>query len=282
MKNEKFYKTNPSGISLIVLVITIIVIIILAAAVILTLNKNNPIEEANKARYESDVASIQAIFTNTVTKVMAQNQSTIEVNAGELNSVKIAENEINNVEGRVSYKLDNPQDESNKEGTIIFNIGTNNATTYYTGRMLPLYSAGKTTWYVDREGVISLEVGEKKYGNGTQTEGSTGDSGEFIYEEAIVGEKVTGNVKQYIDENGDRAIIPIGFAIVPGKTDVSHGLVISDLANDMTDSGNQFVWIPVENMETFVREEGYQKNPNGEVIVQNSLIKRFLYRTFKL
>jgi len=162
-QNNKFYKTNPSGISLIVLVITIIVIIILAAAIILTLNNNNPISEANKARYESDVANIQAIFTNVVTKVMAQNQSTIEVKAGSLNSVK---NGGSSTEGRVNYTLDNPLDSSNENGVIIFNTGTNNATTYYTGKMLPLYNAGETTWYVDNEGVISLKVGLQEYGKG--------------------------------------------------------------------------------------------------------------------
>jgi len=169
---KKFYKTNPSGISLIVLVITIIVIIILAAAVILTLNKNNPIEEASKARYESDVANMQAIFTNVVTKVMVQKQSTIEINAGELNSIKIG---VSSTDGRVNYKLDNPQDDNKKEGIIIFNTGTNNATTYYTGRKLPLYSAGKTVWYVDSEGVISLKIDDKEYGNGQKEDKPAGE-----------------------------------------------------------------------------------------------------------
>ena len=51
------YKTkeNRSGISLIVLVITIIVVIIIAAAVILTLTSNNPISEAKKATFLSDI-----------------------------------------------------------------------------------------------------------------------------------------------------------------------------------------------------------------------------------
>ena len=51
------YKTKEmkSGISLIVLVITIIVVIIIAAAVILTLTSNNPISEAKKATFLSDI-----------------------------------------------------------------------------------------------------------------------------------------------------------------------------------------------------------------------------------
>ncbi|MCI8431532.1 MAG: hypothetical protein HFI16_14980 [Lachnospiraceae bacterium] len=48
MGQNFFYKTNPSGISLIVLVITIIVVIILAAAVIISLQNNNPMVEQIK------------------------------------------------------------------------------------------------------------------------------------------------------------------------------------------------------------------------------------------
>jgi type II secretory pathway pseudopilin PulG len=47
------------GISLIVLVITIIVIIILAGAVILSLANNNPISQANKATFLSDVSNFK-------------------------------------------------------------------------------------------------------------------------------------------------------------------------------------------------------------------------------
>ena len=69
------------------------------------------------------------------------------------------------------------------------------------------------------------------------------------------GEIVTGGNKTYT-KNGT-AIIPKGFAIVPGLDDVSQGLVISDVANDTNDLGNQFVWIPVTDMSKFVRQEGY-------------------------
>ncbi len=52
-------KKQKSGISLIVLVITIIVIIILAVAVILSIANNNPIENANKARFQNDLKTMQ-------------------------------------------------------------------------------------------------------------------------------------------------------------------------------------------------------------------------------
>lgn len=66
---------------------------------------------------------------------------------------------------------------------------------------------------------------------------------------AKVGEIVTGENKEY-EKNGT-AIIPVGFAIKPGCDDIANGLVISDVANDENDTGNQFVWVPVPNIESY-------------------------------
>ena len=93
------------------------------------------------------------------------------------------------------------------------------------------------------------------------------------------GEIVTGENKEHT--NNGTAVIPVGFAIVPGLDDVSQGLVISDEPNDteidknsIVANGNQFVWIPVDKatFETrFKRTEGYfqgrlssEMSTNGE------------------
>ena len=68
---------------------------------------------------------------------------------------------------------------------------------------------------------------------------------------AVVGEIVTGGNKPYT--NNGTAIIPEGFAIVPGLDNVEEGLVISDKANDIENKGNQFVWIPVPEFSEFKR-----------------------------
>ena len=86
-------------------------------------------------------------------------------------------------------------------------------------------------------------------GGGTTTGGDE--------EQATVGEIVTGGNKPYT--NNGTAIIPEGFAIVPGLDDVSQGLVISDVANDTENRGNQFVWVPVENFSEFKRYD-FQNN----------------------
>ena len=51
--------------------------------------------------------------------------------------------------------------------------------------------------------------------------------------------------KEYEDNNGDKAIIPAGFAVsqVEGENVIDDGLVIMDK------NGNEFVWIPVEITE---------------------------------
>ena len=72
-----------------------------------------------------------------------------------------------------------------------------------------------------------------------------------------VGEKVTENNKTYTDKDGDTAKIPVGFAIVPGLNDISEGLVISDVENDIDNQGNQFVWIPVKSESDYVRNTTY-------------------------
>lgn len=162
-------KRKRKGISLIVLVITIIVIIILAAAIILTLNKNNPMEEANRAKYESDRYSMQAIFTNAVAKVMAKNQGSIDIKARALNSIKSG---VSSTIGETTYILNNPEKSENRNGKIIFDNKSNTEIEYYTGRKLPIYNAGETTWYVDEEGVITLQVGEKIYNGNSDSDSS--------------------------------------------------------------------------------------------------------------
>ena len=82
---------------------------------------------------------------------------------------------------------------------------------------------------------------------------------------AVVGEIVTEGNKPYT--NNGTAIIPEGFAIVPGLDDVKEGLVISDVANDTEDKGNQFVWVPVENFDEFKRYDfGIQGIPDSSFI----------------
>jgi len=151
-----FYKTNPyGGISLIVLVITIIVVIILAAAVIISLQNNNPMSEANRARYESDVANMQMIFTNTVGKIMAEKQEVVGIKECQINQITSG---VKSTTGEVIYTI-NDED----AGKIIFtNEKSEEANNYITGKKLPIYSS-QTKWNVDNDGILRLSVGKNTY-----------------------------------------------------------------------------------------------------------------------
>ena len=60
--------------------------------------------------------------------------------------------------------------------------------------------------------------------------------------------------KEYEDNNGDKAIIPAGFAVskVEGENTIKDGLVIID------ENENEFIWVPVDNYSEFIRREGYE------------------------
>ena len=155
VSTKKLYKVSTmGGISLIVLVITIIVVIILAVAVVVSIINNNPMSEANRARYQSDRANMQMVLTNTVGKIMAESQETIKVDAKILVN---KEKGPKNVVGETTYKY---SDETG--GKIVFDNKKKEGNDYYTGKKLPVYKP-ETTWYVNEEAILTLRVGNTEY-----------------------------------------------------------------------------------------------------------------------
>ena len=53
-------KKKRRGVSLIVLVVTIVVIIILSSTIIINFTQNNPIKEAKKAKFLSDIDTFKS------------------------------------------------------------------------------------------------------------------------------------------------------------------------------------------------------------------------------
>ncbi|MCI8641499.1 MAG: formylglycine-generating enzyme family protein [Clostridia bacterium] len=85
-------------------------------------------------------------------------------------------------------------------------------------------------------------------------------------EEKNWSEEYTEN-KIYTDKNGDTACIPKGFrvSLEEGTSEIINGLVITDQINEETNEsiGNEFVWIPVDNFDEFIRED-FEINPTDE------------------
>lgn len=78
-------------------------------------------------------------------------------------------------------------------------------------------------------------------------------------------EEYTKNEK-YIDRNGDTAYIPKGFrvSLAEGTNEIREGLVITDKIDENNQSiGNEFVWVPVDYFEEFIRED-FGENPIDE------------------
>ena len=80
--------------------------------------------------------------------------------------------------------------------------------------------------------------------------------------EAITNSKNT----EYIDKSGNIAIIPAGFAPtrIEGETEIDDGLVIIDY------QGNEFVWVPVADINTMAKET-FGIDSNGRTNYQGKL-----------
>ena len=74
--------------------------------------------------------------------------------------------------------------------------------------------------------------------------------------------------KEYKDKNEDTVTIPAGFAVsqVEGENTIEDGLVIID------SKGNEFVWVPVDNYDEFVRHDFGNQNIKDEDFVTQEYI----------
>ena len=227
IKNLRKQTKANKGITLIALVITIIVLLILAAVSIATLTGENGIlSKANNSKIETEKASAKE-------KVQMAVMSSFD-NSGKLDYTQLKTN-LDNVEGIDEETVPSP--------TITRLPITVNVDGYDVK--------------IDENGKVTVE--EAIEGNPTPNP-PAGDT-------VKPGEIVTDGNKEYT--NNGTAVIPEGFAIIPGCDDVSEGLVISDDAGDtevdssnIVANGNQFVWVPVTNIDNFERIDGYD---NGNI-----------------
>jgi Tfp pilus assembly protein PilE len=199
------------GISLIVLVITIIVIIILAGAVILSLVDNNPIAQANAATFKANVSEYNSELAMAVSCKYLQDNSfnPSTFNAGTWNGGS------NTVEGTVKEYI----------------------TCMTTGDAAKFEIQNSKLVYVGTDEIEKNWLAEMEVAIGEPTPPVVTGLGVNVI--ATENTTVNGEAATY-----SNPIIPKGFkAINDGTTwptDWNSGLVIED------ESGNQFVWIPVD------------------------------------
>ena len=235
-KQKREYKTKETkGITLVALVITVIILIILAGITIAGLTgEKGLIREAKTAKELTELASLEEQIELAIIKAEQKHRNpTIDDVIEEIKNNKVIsnENQVNKETGAVHTDA----------GYLI---------------------EGKLNDYI---GKISIGD-ENTTGNNTTEGNNTGDGNTSgggdtptppTVNEIEPGEIVTGDENKTYTKNGT-AVIPVGFAIVPGLDDVEEGLVISDVANDTANIGNQFVWIPVTDEIPYERNTSYE------------------------
>ena len=218
-------KKANKGITLVALVITVIILIILAGITIAGLTgEKGLIKEAKTAKELTEVASLEEQIELAIIKAEQKHRNpTIDDVITELinNKVISDESKVNKETGSIHTEL----------GYLI-------------------------------EGKLDDYIGKTSTGDGNNTtDGNTSGGGDTptppVSNIAVPGEIVTGDENKTYTKNGT-AVIPVGFSIVPGLDDISEGLVISDVANDTANVGNQFVWIPVTDETKYERNISYE------------------------
>ena len=216
---------NKKGISLIVLIITIIVIIILAAAIILSISKNNPITNANKAVNENDLKTAQEAVVAWLGDRWVS----------DIDKDGIAGDEVGALYNGTVTNKDDSSIEVTLDGTTPYTVG------------LKLSDLGLETLdsvTIENNQVTSIIKGGVPYPsqNTSKTE----------YPQVTVGSKATKN-STITGKNPsyNNPVIPTGFSAkeannVIWKDENNDGIVDDwDKGLVITDSSeNEYVWIP--------------------------------------
>ena len=233
MKNKlkEQLKTNK-GITLIALVITIIVLLILAGVTIATLTGDNGIlTKAQSAKTQNDKATAKE---KVDLAIAASLDETGKINLGQLKT------NLNNIDGI------NP-----KVGDI-------------TDSRFPLevtVDGTKVTIKKDSNGKYSTSVGESTGSSGGgQEEEQISDHSEVVVPTITA----TGNLanKPNIKEVRQGNIpIPQGYNYIKG--DKIGGAVITDAASGEEKVGNEFVWVPVDEISKMASTDIGGTDANG-------------------
>ena len=257
MKKNKI--RDDKGISLIDLVISIIVIMILTSIVLY--NAKNDLKLNNLKSMKTDIGNLRdkignyyaqygdipAIKSKPFTDISVLNAANI-IGANDTGNFYVIDlKSLENLTLNYGKEYKKIQENSNIDVNTLTDIYIINEDSY-------------NIFYIK-----GIEVDENMYYTDYNEKDVDKERIDLIDIESVQpitpGKTATEN-KTYV--NNGEAVIPKGFIIVPGCDDVSKGLVISDNPDDteidknnIVANGNQFVWVPVTDMNKFVRQVGY-------------------------
>ena len=247
---------NRKGISLIVLIITIIVIIILAAAIILSISRNNPITNANKAVNENDLKTAQEAVVAWLGDRWVS----------DIDGDGIAGDEVGALYNGTVTNKDDSSIEVTLDGVTPYSVS------------LKLSDLGLETLdsiTIENNQVVSIIKG----GVTDSSDNSQDNTSKTEYPQVTVGSKatknstVTGKKPSY-----NNPVIPTGFSAKESNNvtwkdenndgvvdDLDQGLVITDSDN------NEYVWIPVDG--TKIKYEKWEGSRSTDYTVKASQTK---------
>ncbi len=284
------------GITLIALVITIIILLILAGVSIETLTgENGLLTKANTAKTENikksaeekvKIAVAGSFGTNGgidlndlntnlrqvegLTDILYNDTSIFENNKIEKLPIDVVVDgyivEIDE-KGKVILKAIKPivnyslsTEEPVEEGTKVTVTIT---ASIIGGERITKIIYGETV--VTNQSTMTFDVTKNGYYKVT-VEASNEETAECIIKVTNIGNgeifsDIYVETKTFTDEKGRTARIPEGFAVGVSNTinKIENGLVITDQIDEFHRStGNEFVWVPVDDKTDFIRVEGYR------------------------
>ncbi len=204
--------SKKSGISLIVLVITIIVIIILAVAVILSIANNNPIENANKAKFQNDLKSIQEELELVKSSNYAENKG------ASYNNKDGSEITITNLSSAQKYNT---------------KLRVDNCVLYYNDGL----SAKEKEWAEE----VGITDGAYVIGK-AEDKGKTIDGVTISADGKTLSGQYTGTDKNVKVAEGVTAIEGVGSSVGPDSKTLFKDVESVSLPNSLTKIGSMAFW----------------------------------------
>ena len=270
------------GISLIVLVITILVMIILAGVVVVSLQKNNPIEKAKEANFKTDVSSFASELGVGLSNSLVENSSVKpeEIFANKfvdmkkyINSFsKKYENKLVIINGKLIYiGGDSKEKKWSEECGIEVFKGVNKPVlsegmipVKYENNSWVICSENDPSWYNYEQKLwanVMLSDGKYKDKNAIGTRVADADLGSMF----VWIPRYAYSIPEYKKSKISGEYMDVEFLVGNGYVDVNGNVVAKDYSTDSVAVGERTPWIahPAFGDKTGFYVAKYEASLNG-------------------